>query len=202
MDRVGAGALLVSLIGDAPAPLATTSHAHWHAAARRRPQWITTSVKHAFTPTDVWPLRVLLMCYARALAAAAARTLECARRHGGHKAEKVARKTRGIVRHGMGACMLMQRPTPWRNPGLEDSHKAAVCVSRTHTKPSCPVSRLPSLARLARLLAFAFLLFSTCRLWRLLPLPSALLCLILLDVQRILWLSFGYCNRDENCKMR
>ena len=28
MDRAGAGALLVSLIGDAPAPLATTSHAH------------------------------------------------------------------------------------------------------------------------------------------------------------------------------
>ena len=32
---MGAGALLVSLIGDAPAPLATTSHAHWHATARR-----------------------------------------------------------------------------------------------------------------------------------------------------------------------
>ena len=40
IDRVGAGALPVSLIGDAPAPLATTSHAHWHAAARRRRSWL------------------------------------------------------------------------------------------------------------------------------------------------------------------
>ena len=42
MDRVGAGVLLISLIGDALAPLATTPHAHWHAqvAERRRRSWL------------------------------------------------------------------------------------------------------------------------------------------------------------------
>lgn len=114
------------VVGITPPPRATDS------PQSRRPHHVSSGARtHARPPTDVWPLRVLLVGVAQALAAVAAHAQACAQPLRGGGAAQQRRPARPAL----------QRPRRWDRRGRSLEHPGQMEDGRLPESPSRSTAR-------------------------------------------------------------